>query len=226
MPSPRQAVLFDLDGTLLDSLGDLAESMNAVLREDDLPTHDLDAFRYFIGDGIGALVKRALPPKHHDKASLSGYLDRYRASYAERWHLSQPFPGIASLLDSLQAMGTALAVVSNKPDAFTQKCVQRLFPQWTWDAVAGQRDGIPRKPDPASALKIAHDLGIAPDQCWFVGDSDVDMQTGVNAGMHVVGVTWGFRPESELRDAGAEHLITYPEELLPLLKAAVDTQGS
>ena len=218
MQKPRQAVLFDLDGTLLDSLGDLAESMNAVLREDDLPTHGLDDFRFFIGDGIMALVKRSLPSRlHYDQAALKAYLERYRASYAQRWHLSEPFPGIAKLLDTLQAQGVVLGVVSNKPDSFTQQCVQTLFPAWTWDGVVGQLDHVPSKPDPAGALAMAEKFGIAPADCWFVGDSDVDMKTGVNAGMNVVGVSWGFRPVTELREAGAQHIIEQPGELLALL---------
>ncbi len=223
MPSsPRQAVLFDLDGTLLDSLGDLAESMNAVLRANALPTHNGEAFRYFIGDGIRELVKRSLPPSHHDEASLTKFLEAYRKSYAERWHLSKPFPKIPALLDELQDRHIALAVVSNKPDPFTQQCVKQLFPRWQWEGVAGQMDGVPRKPDPVGALQIASQLGIPPHACWFVGDSDVDMQTGVNAKMNVVGVTWGFRPEDELRDAGAQHIIASPEELIPLIDSNSD----
>ena len=218
MQKPRQAVLFDLDGTLLDSLGDLAESMNAILREDDLPTHGLDDFRFFIGDGIMALVKRSLPTHlHNDQSALGAYLARYRASYAQRWHLSKPFPGIADLLDALQTQGIALGVVSNKPDSFTQQCVDKLFPQWTWDGVAGQLDHVPSKPDPAGALAMAEKLGIIAKDCWFVGDSDVDMQTGVNANMHVVGVSWGFRPVTELREAGAQHILDQPAGLLALL---------
>lgn len=218
MQPSRQAVLFDLDGTLLDSLSDLAEAMNAVLREDGLPTHDLEEFRFFIGDGILALVKRSLPEHLHTSSALQTYLEKYRQSYSERWHLSKPFPGIAELLDALQDQGIALGVVSNKPDAFTQKCVQRLFPQWTWDGVVGQLDHIPPKPDPTSALAMAEKVSVPPEHCWFIGDSDVDMQTGVHAGMNVVGVGWGFRPVSELRAAGAQHILDHPSDLLALLK--------
>ena len=218
METKRQAVLFDLDGTLLDSLGDLADSMNAVLREDGLPTHDVDAFRYFIGDGVPALVKRSLPPGQ-DEASLRHYLHRYRASYSRRWHLSRPFPEIPALLDELESRRTGLAVVSNKPHPFTQKCVDQLFAEWEWDAVVGQSENGARKPDPRSSLEIAVRLGVPSRLCWFVGDSDVDMQTGLNAGMNAVGVAWGFRPESELRDAGAHHVIASPKDLLTLMEA-------
>ena len=218
MHKPRQAVLFDLDGTLLDSLGDLAESMNTVLREDGLPTHDLDDFRYFIGDGVVQLVRRSLPAHLHEEATTMEYLDRYRAEYAQRWHLSKPFPGIPDLLDALQASGTALGVVSNKPDNFTQQCVETLFSKWSWDGIAGQLDHVPSKPDPAGAIAMAEKLGLRAEDCWFVGDSDVDMQTGVNAGMHVVGVSWGFRPVTELRESGAQHILGQPAELLDLLE--------
>ena len=119
----KRAVLFDLDGTLLDSLGDLADSMNAVLAEDGLPTHDRDAFRYFIGEGVSLLVERSLPKEKQDSDSVQAYLERYRASYAARWHLSKPFAGIPELLDQLQAQGSGLAVVSNKPEGFTKQCV-------------------------------------------------------------------------------------------------------
>lgn len=217
---PAQAVLFDLDGTLLDSLGDLADAMNTVLSKEGLPTHDLDAFRYHIGDGIRALVERSLPAHLHDDASLDRFLELYRASYAERWHLSQPFPGVPELLDALSSRGIAIGVVSNKPDPFTQQCVRQLFPHWQWNGILGQTDAIPAKPDPTGAVRMAETIGLPVDACWFVGDSDVDMQTGVRAGMHPVGVTWGFRPAEELRAAGAKHLIEEPKDLLTLLDTA------
>ncbi len=217
MNSDKRAVLFDLDGTLLDSLGDLAESMNAVLREDGLPAHPVDDYRYFIGEGVRLLVSRALPGERQDEASIETYLQRYRKSYEARWHLSKPFPGIRELLDALVKRGIPMAVVSNKPDLFTQQCVTQLFPSWPWAAVLGQSKTFPRKPAPEGALHVANQLDVEPARCLFVGDSDIDMRTGVNAGMTSVGVSWGFRPEKELKEAGAQHLIASPQELLALI---------
>ncbi len=217
MTETKRAVLFDLDGTLLDSLGDLADSMNAVLAEDGLPTHEVDAFRYFIGEGVSLLVERSLPKEKHDPESVQGYLERYRASYGARWHLSKPFAGVPELLDQLQAHGVGLAVVSNKPEVFTKQCVETIFPNWEWDCILGQSDAIPSKPDAAMALHAAERLGVAPENCLFVGDSDIDILTGVNAGMTAVGVSWGFRPEAELRDAGMQHYLETPADLLALI---------
>ena len=214
----KRAVLFDLDGTLLDSLGDLANSMNTVLSEDGLPTHEVDAFRYFIGEGVSLLVQRSLPEDKRDPATAQDYLERYRDAYATRWHLSKPFPGIPELLDKLQTRGVPLAVVSNKPEVFTKQCIQRLFPDWKWDCILGQSDALPRKPDAAMALHAAERLGVAPKNCLFVGDSDIDILTGVNAGMSAVGVSWGFRQEAELREAGMQHFLQKPADLLELIE--------
>ena len=213
----NRAVIFDLDGTLIDSLGDLADSMNAVLKEDSLPTHPVDSFRYFIGDGVVNLVKRALPKEKHDPEILESYVERYRASYAKRWDQSPLFPGIAHLLDNLKSLRIPAAVVSNKPDVFTQQCVEKLLPRWSWVTVIGQSDRFPSKPDPAMAIHAAESTGAPVEKCLFVGDSDVDMRTGKNAGMTSIGVAWGFRPISELQDAGADHIIEDPESLLELL---------
>ena len=212
------AVLFDLDGTLLDTLDDLAMAANRVLAARGWPVHPVDAYRYFVGDGVETLVKRILPAALRTTAVLDEAVTAFQREYANTWHdRSLPYPGIPQMLDRLAADGFRLSILSNKPDAFTRLCVQRLLPQWTFDPLLGQRPGVPKKPDPAAALEVARLLGLAPAEILYVGDTAVDMQTANAAGMDAVGVLWGFRTADELQAAGARHLITAPEELLPIL---------
>ena len=214
----RQAVIFDLDGTLLDTLDDLADSANHVLAQHGLPTHPVDAFRQFIGEGVGVLIRRMLPKDHRDPQTTAQIAVAYRQEYGRRWNAkTKPYPGIAELLDALAARGIRTAVLSNKPDEFTQMCVGGLLGSWTFDVVVGHHDGIPRKPDPAAALQIAARWRLAPAEIAYVGDTATDMQTAVAAGMFPVGVLWGFRPGEELQANGAAVLLTRPAELLPFL---------
>lgn len=216
-----QAVLFDLDGTLLDTLEDLAVAANRVLTRQGLPSHPVDAFRTFVGDGLLALVERILPEDLRTPAMIQESATAFEEEYARNWHEhSQPYPGIANLLDRLTTAGLRMSILSNKPDAFTRLCVQQLLPQWTFEPLLGQRPGVPKKPDPGAALEIARLLGLAPTDILYVGDSGVDMRTARSAGMDAAGVLWGFRDAGELRQAGAHHLIARPEELLPLIFSA------
>lgn len=215
-----KAVIFDLDGTLLDTLGDIAAAGNSVLRKRGLPEHEVDAYRRFIGDGMRNLARRIFPP---DQAPVDGpELDRataeYKAEYARHWRGStRPYDGIPELLDALVDRRVKLGVVSNKAHEFAGECVAEFVGDWTWDAVLGQREGIPHKPDPAGALEAAKIFGLSPTECAFVGDSGVDMQTGSRAGMKAVGVLWGFRGAQELRENGADALIERPMDLLAQL---------
>lgn len=214
-----KAVIFDLDGTLLDTLDDLADAANAMLAARGHPPHPVSAYRRFVGDGMATLVQRAHPPGTHlDEQELGTALRSYQEAYARRWdHKTRPYPGIEGLLGALVEQGIGIAVVSNKGHAYTRPCIDHFFPDLPWGAVYGQRDGIPRKPHPAGALDAACDLGVAPEACAFVGDSGVDMQTGTAAGMVTVGVLWGFREAEELQAGGARHLIAQPAELLDLI---------
>jgi len=211
------AVVFDLDGTLVDSLDDIADAMNAALTELTLPTHDRRSYQQFVGDGVRLLVKRALPEDRRDDATIEDGRRRMQRVYRQRLTAkTKPYPGIDDLLTQLQQRRRKLAVLSNKPHDFTQQVVGRLLDS-TFDAVYGAREEIPRKPDATAAKAIAEELGVEPRRCLFVGDTAVDMKTATNAQMTGVGVLWGFRGAEELRQGGAAHLISEPSALLGLL---------
>lgn len=215
-PSAK-AVLFDLDGTLLDTLQDLATSGNEVLAGRGLPPHPLDAYRIFIGNGMVNLARDVFPAEMRPETEeqIATVLDEYRAAYSRNWkNTTVPFPGIAEVLDRLVADRIPIGVVSNKAHDFTLQCVDAFLSDWKWDVLIGAREGHPRKPDPAGALEAAAVLGVAPEDCLFVGDSDVDMMTARNAGMRAIGVSWGFRPVEELNWAGAEVILETPADLL------------
>ena len=214
-----KAVLFDLDGTLIDSLADLGQAVNRTLVELGCPTHPNDRYREFIGEGARLLVQRALPVSlSKEEVLVERALALYQAHYAACWHdQTQPYAGVSSLLQQLEQRGVPLGVISNKPQAFTELCVRYFFPDTAFDAVFGQRDTVPRKPDPEAAWEAAQILAVAPVECVYVGDSGVDMRFAKAAGMRGVGVTWGFRSEEELRDCGATWIATSMEELHGLL---------
>jgi phosphoglycolate phosphatase len=208
MPNIDLAI-FDLDGTLLDTIEDLGDSVNEVLRARDWPEHGYDEYCYHIGDGMELLVRRSMPEKAAtDDALVAEVLAEYRAAYGRNWNnKSKPYAGIVELLATLSGQGIRLAVLSNKPHEFTEQCVTELLPGAPFEKVYGDREGIPRKPDPGAALSICADLGVDPARTMFVGDTDVDIRTGAGAGMVAVGVLWGFRGEDELRAAGAVHIV-------------------
>ena len=212
-----EAVVFDLDGTLLNTLEDLADSMNAVLAVRRFPTHQPDAYRYFVGEGVEMLVRRSLPHAASDESVLQ-CIDAMKAEYAVRWaHKTSAYDGIPELLDALTGRGLRLAVLSNKPDEFTRMAVAELLKPWSFEAVCGARPDLPKKPDPTGARRLAAALAIAPERCLYLGDTRTDMETALAAGMFAVGATWGFRPRSELEAAGAEALVDEPGEVLALL---------
>ncbi|XXF78741.1 HAD family hydrolase [Myxococcaceae bacterium GXIMD 01537] len=214
-----RAALFDLDGTLLDSLADIGTSMNHALAAQGLPTHPLPAYRHFVGEGVRVLVHKAAAPEAREDVH-EALLARYRAYYdAHLLDFTRPFPGLHSVLEGLAADGVRLGVLSNKSDGFTRRLVAHFFPGVPFGAVYGERPGVPRKPDPTAALGLAAELGVPAEACAFVGDTAIDMGTARAAGMYAVGVTWGFRDADELRAAGAQVLATTAEELLAALRA-------
>lgn len=213
-----KAVLFDLDGTLMDTLGDLADSVNAALSAAGHPTHPEAAFKLFVGDGITELVRRAFPPAALAGPGLAGSVEAVRAEYGRRWDKrTRPYDGVPEMLVSAAGLGFPLAILSNKPDGFTRLIVRRYFPGMRFAAVLGARPGVALKPDPAGALEAAAALGAPPSEVLYLGDTATDMRTAVTAGMLPVGVLWGFRGAEELKAAGARHLLSAPEGLGALL---------
>ena len=183
--------IFDLDGTLIDSVLDLAAAGNHTLAMHGFPTHPMEAYYKFVGNGIGKLMERALPSEDADTAE--DYLDDFRAYYND--HLcdhTHPYPGVPELLEKIQQAGAKIAVASNKYQQATEMLVGRLFPQISFAAICGQRDGVPRKPSPEVVFEIAARTGTELGNVIYVGDSDVDMRTAANAGVKAVGVTYGF----------------------------------
>jgi len=216
--SQFKAVLFDLDGTLLNTLDDLADSMNASLKRFGFPPHPVNTYKYLIGDGLRNLVLRALPEQHRDEITIDKIMTAEREEYGRNWaNKTQPYEGIAELLDVLVVRKIAMCILSNKPDDFTQGIVQKFLPNWQFAVVQGQSNDIPVKPDPMGAGQIASRLRLKPADFLYVGDSNTDMQTANAAGMLPVGVLWGFRPKDELIKAGAKALIERPEDLLNLI---------
>lgn len=214
----KKAVIFDLDGTLADTIEDLAGAMNRSLRKRGLPEHDFGKYKLFVGDGFRNLVVRSLPEASKSDALIQEIWFEAAAYYAERClDMTRPYPGIDSLLAALAERGVGLAVLSNKPDELTKKVTAGLFPGARFGLVRGETADFPRKPDPASALDACARLGAAPSEALYLGDTAVDMKTARAAGILALGAAWGFRGESELRAAGADAILERPLDLLEYL---------
>jgi len=223
--TPR-ALIFDLDGTLLNTLDDLADSGNAALAALGLPEHPVDAYRLFVGLGVAELVLRMLPADSRDESTLKRAGALLVDEYKQRWKSkTRPYPGIVEMLSALRQADLPICVLSNKPQDYTDLTVREFFPDVPFTQVRGSRPEVPNKPHPAGALALAGELGLAPGQIVFVGDSATDMKTARGAGMLPVGVLWGFRDEAELSGNGARHLIKAPGELLPLLARTAEITG-
>ncbi len=208
-----KAVIFDLDGTLLNTLSDLADSANHVLSELSLPTHDYESYKYFIGNGIPKLIERCLPADRqelHEKAltMFSGY---YALHSKDK---TAPYDDIKELLTSLSEKGLKLGVITNKAHDIAVKVVEKYFGKNTFGCIRGLDESIKAKPDPSGALSVMESLGVTPSEVLYVGDSGVDMQTAKNAGFTPLGVLWGFRKKDELIKNGAEHIAEKPLDIL------------
>lgn len=214
-----EAILFDLDGTLLDTLEDLADSMNEVLEGEGLPTHPVEAYKYFVGEGVEVMIRRALPEARRNPEGIARYRVKMREVYRRRWRdKTRPYPGIPELLDALKARGLKMAILSNKVEDFTRLMAAAFFSAWPFDPVLGEHPDRPKKPDPAGALQIARTLGLPPSRFLYLGDTPIDMKTARAAGMTPVGVLWGFRPAEELQSGGSACLIEHPSQALDLLE--------
>jgi phosphoglycolate phosphatase len=223
MMQAYSSVIFDLDGTLLDTLEDLADSTNRALARLEFPMRALDEYRYLVGDGVVMLVTRALPEDRRDPATIEKCLALYKEEYARNKYVkTKPYAGVEDMLGDVSRQGMKLAVLSNKPHEFTVQCVERFLGKWKWDVVLGQTDEIPRKPSPAGAIEIARRLGESVSAFIYVGDTKTDMQTATAAGMFPVGVLWGFRERPELEASGARVIISEPRELIRLIKKSGD----
>jgi phosphoglycolate phosphatase len=210
-----KAAIFDLDGTLLNTLEDLADAMNAVLRQNELPVHPLKSYAGFVGEGIEVLVRRALPDHLRKQPEALSFVEQMRAEYAKRWTAqSRPYDGIDALLNALTAAGIVLNVLSNKPDTPTRKIVSALLRDWQFQFVRGATADIPKKPDPAAAIFMSQALQIDPQDILFIGDTAIDMRTAQAAQMFGIGALWGFRPVGDLIAGGARMVIRHPQDLL------------
>lgn len=209
-----KAVFFDLDGTLLDTLDDLADAANSVLAGEGCPEHPVDAYRFFVGDGMENLMRRAAP-QDVDETALARLLRGMKEEYGRGWaRKTRPYPGITAMLSNLAQQAMVLAVLSNKPHDLTVLTVRHFFPDTAFAKIQGSPQGGKAKPDPALALGMARELGLAPSEILFLGDSRTDMDTAVAAGMLPAGALWGFRPKSELVAHGARLLLEHPGQLL------------
>ncbi len=213
----KRTIIFDLDGTLIDSLEDIAVCMNQVLKELNLPIHKIEDYRYFVGGGISVLVENALKGQTQDiKEEVT---KRFKVIYDQKLHSNtRPYEGIYELLDELKKLNCNLAILSNKPHEFTVAYADLLFKDYDFKEIHGQKEDIPKKPDPIAAINIANSFQQPCEEVYFVGDTMVDMQTAKNANMIGIGVLWGFRDEKELMENGASFVVKHPLDILEIIK--------
>lgn len=213
----KKLVIFDLDGTLINTIADLAHCTNHVLLQNHYPEHELSQYHYFVGNGITKLIERALPPE----ARIPSVILRIKEQFVTHYHqhktdFSRPYPQIPEVLKELKNKGALLAVASNKYQTGTTELVEHFFGKHLFTVILGQRDQIPVKPHPAIVFDILKQTGISPSQTLYIGDSGVDMQTAKNGNITSVGVTWGFRSRQELEENGADFIIDQPQQILEL----------
>lgn len=212
------AVIFDLDGTLIDSLEDLADSANEALAKYGLNVHPVDAYKKFIGNGMRQLVKNA-SPKNTDESLIDAIFQALRSIYNKNYiNKTRPYDNVHNMLENLKELGIMMAVCSNKPDSLTNEIIEKIIGKEYFGVIFGEREGIPRKPDPTSLLEAAKFLNAEPEKTIYLGDSGGDMICARNAGMFAAGALWGFREKDELIECGAQILLSNPMELLEYIK--------
>lgn len=212
-------IIFDLDGTLLDTASDLASALNSALKDAGFPERSRGEVMDFVGNGVRKLIERALPENSRTTENIDavseGFSRRYAELYADE---TKPYPGLDKLLNDLKSRGIKLAVLSNKPDEFTRGLIEKFYPD-VFDIIQGSRDGVPRKPDPSAELEIISSLCLTPSETLHVGDSDIDVMTAHNAGVRAIGVTWGYRSRETVEKSGAETVA----KSVPELKSAINS---
>ncbi|HEY1195447.1 HAD family hydrolase [Flavobacterium sp.] len=212
-----KGIIFDLDGTLVNSLEDISDAMNKVLQGLNFPTHNYDTYQYFIGSGLRNLVSKALPANNNSDEQIEICFECMINEYREICTLkTKPYDGIVELLENLTSQNIKMAVFSNKADELTKKIASEIFPNH-FDTAVGLSTEALKKPNPFEALEIGKKWNLKPEEILFVGDSDIDMQTAVNANMFPVGVTWGYRTEEELKNSGAKLVVNTASELIEIL---------
>ena len=213
-----KCIIFDLDGTLLDTLEDIAISGNFALTSLGFEAEETQKYRYFVGEGVYKLFENIFATNPQSQETINKAVALFESHYAKQFYQNtKPYEGISKLLTFLKKRGYKMAILSNKPDSFTKMCVLKYFRSWKFDVVFGAREGIARKPDPVSALEIASLLGENPEHCFYVGDTMIDMQTATRANMKALGVLWGFRDGDELLENGANALFENPSEVMKYL---------
>jgi phosphoglycolate phosphatase len=214
-----KAALFDLDGTLVDTIDDIAAAVNTALGEFGFPRRDSREMYFMVGNGMRNLIAKAVPPGTRDPRILDACTAAAVKAYAEKPAVhTKPYPGIEELLEALEKKGIPAGIISNKPHLLTELVVRSVFPDYPFRVVQGEKPGVPRKPDPTAPLAIAAELGAAPEEVLYLGDSDVDMHTARAAGFFSVGAAWGFRGKAELLAAGTRSIAESPAEVLEILE--------
>lgn len=212
-----KAVIFDLDGTLVNSIEDIADAMNTVLKSYNYPTHSYEAYKYFVGSGIRNLVIKALPENQRNDKKINTYFEAMMTVYSNQCvNKTKPYDGIIDLLNQLKLHNLKMSVLSNKADALTKKITLHLFPDYFEPIFGLSIEGL-KKPNPIIALEICKTLKVLPEETIYVGDTAIDMQTATNANMLAVGVSWGFRDEKELIENGAKHILNHSLDLMDVL---------
>lgn len=215
-----KAVLFDLDGTLVNSLFDLATSTNYALEQMGFKTHSNDEYCYFVGNGMKKLIERALPSDKTDEETFNKCFDIFYSHYKEHFYdKTIAYEGIEDLLIKLNQKEIMLSVISNKQHEMAVTVVEKILPKVKFHTVSGKQEDYPAKPDNQLTKKIIADMGVEPAECLFIGDSNVDMQTALNSGCKSVGVLWGFRTEEELVNSGAVHIVSKASEIYDIIEA-------
>ena len=214
----KKNIVFDLDGTLLDTLGDIATSANFALVTLGFQAQEREKYRYFVGEGVFKLFENIFASNPQDKETIQKAVSLFESHYAKQFNQNTKlYEGISKMLTFLQKRGFKMAILSNKPDSFTKMCVMKYLREWKFEIVFGAREGIPRKPHPTGALEICELLHVKPEACYYLGDTMIDMQTANRAGMIALGALWGFREETELTEHGAKYLVKTPSEVIKLL---------